>query len=87
MPTRVGSSRSCSQALDPGRRSHPGATLAGAAAGEAGDDDVEDGDDAVDDGVEDAADGVDNGHEAVADGLEEGFHLRWESRLVRCRQR
>lgn len=49
--------------------------LAGAAAGQAGDDDVKDGDDAVDDGVQDGADGVDDGHQALADGAEELFDL------------
>lgn len=48
---------------------------AAVAACEAGDDDVEEGDDAVDDGCEDHANAVDNGHQAVADGAEDGFEL------------
>jgi hypothetical protein len=37
-------------------------TPTAAAASEAGDDGIEDGDDTVDDGVEDGANGVDNSH-------------------------
>ena len=44
-------------------------------AGQAGDDDFEQGDDAANNGLEDGADGVDNGHEAVAYGLEDSFDL------------
>lgn len=46
-----------------------------AATGEAGNDDVEDGHNAVDDGLEDRADSVDDGHEASADGLEDSLDL------------
>jgi hypothetical protein len=54
------------------------ATAATAAAGEAGDDDVEDGDDAVDDGGQHGPDAVDDGHQAVADGAEDGFELEFK---------
>lgn len=50
--------------------SDPGTSPAGLATGEAGDDDVEDADDAVDDGGEDTTDAVDDGHEAGPNGLE-----------------
>lgn len=53
----------------------PSAASTSATAGEAGDDDVEDGDDAVDDGVEDGANSVDDGHEAGADGSEDALNL------------
>jgi len=49
---------------------------ASAAAGEAGDDDVEQRDNAVDDGHEDGADGIHDGHQARADGLADGFDAR-----------
>lgn len=52
-----------------------------AATGEARNDDVEDGDDAVDDGGEDLTDAVNNSHEASADGLEDGFDL-WAQRTL-----
>ncbi|KAM9882151.1 hypothetical protein VDGL01_03675 [Verticillium dahliae] len=58
--------------------SAPGAAAApatAAAAGEARDDDVEEGDDAADDGVEDVADAGDDGCEAVSDGAEDGLDL------------
>lgn len=45
-------------------RCPPAAT---ASAGEAADDDAEEGDNGVDDGLETSSDGVDNGHDAVAD--------------------
>jgi hypothetical protein len=54
------------------------ATTATVAAGYAGDDDVEDGDDAVDDGSQHGANAIDNGHQAVADGAEDGFELEFE---------
>lgn len=41
-----------------------------AAAGQAGDDGVKDGDDTVDDGFQDSAHGVDDGHQEGADGVE-----------------
>lgn len=47
------------------------------AAGEARDDDVEEGDDAVNDGGQDSADAVDDGHEDIADRAEDGFELWW----------
>ena len=48
------------------------------AAGEEGDEDVEEGGDAVDDGGQDAGDTVDNGHEDVADGSEQVLNLCME---------
>ena len=51
------------------------ATLSTAAAGEAGDDDVEEGHDAVDDGLEDTSDTVNDRHEDGSDGLEETLNL------------
>ena len=48
---------------------------AAAAAGQAGNDNVEQGDDAVDDGRQHGADAVDNCHQAAANGLEDGFNL------------
>lgn len=46
-----------------------------AATGEAGNDDVEDGDNAVDDCGKDGADAVYDGHEAGADGLKDRLNL------------
>jgi hypothetical protein len=46
------------------------ATTSTSAAGKAGDDDVEDGDDSVDDGLEDGTDSVDDSHQGSADGAE-----------------
>jgi hypothetical protein len=54
------------------------ATTATAAAGEAGDDDVEKGDNAVDDGGQHSAYAIDNGHQAVAYSAEDGFELEPE---------
>lgn len=54
---------------------HAAATRTTPAAGQAADDDVEEGDNAVDDGSAGGADGVDNGHEHIADGAEDGFDL------------
>lgn len=51
-----------------------------ATAGQAGDDDVEDGDDAVDDGHEDCANAVDDGHEDRADGTEDRGDLKGKVR-------
>ena len=56
-------------------RRSPSPPATAASTGEAGDDDVEEGDDAVDDGHEDGADAVNDGHEAVADCAEDGFEL------------
>ena len=53
-------------------------TAATAAAGEAGNYDVEETDNAVDDSGQHGADAVDNGHQAVADGAEDGFELEFE---------
>jgi hypothetical protein len=47
-----------------------------AAAGQARDDDVEQGDDGVDDGLQSGGNGVNNGHDAVADRAEDGLDLR-----------
>lgn len=44
-------------------------------AGQAGDDHVEDGDDAVQDGTEDGADGVDDAHQAGTDSVEDAGDL------------
>jgi hypothetical protein len=49
-----------------------------AAAGEAGNDDVEETDNGVDDSGQHGADAVDDGHQAVADGAEDGFELELE---------
>ncbi|KAI4233368.1 MAG: hypothetical protein L6R40_007093 [Gallowayella cf. fulva] len=46
-----------------------------AAAGEAGNDDVKQGDDAVDDGFEDGTNSIDDGHDASTDGLEDRLDL------------
>lgn len=46
-----------------------------ALAGEAADDDIEDGDDAVHDGHDDGTDGVDDSHDTAADGLEHTLDL------------
>lgn len=46
------------------------------AACQAGDDHVDNGDDAADDGVQHGSDGVDDGHEAGADGAEDAFDAR-----------
>ena len=54
------------------------ATAATATAGEAGDDDIEEGDDAVDDGGQHGPDAVDDGHQTVADSAEDGFELEFE---------
>lgn len=57
---------------------HASSTRATAAAGEAADNDVEEGDDGVDDGFETRGDGINNRHDAVADGPEDGLDLlRW----------
>ncbi|KAI4221242.1 MAG: hypothetical protein L6R36_007042 [Xanthoria steineri] len=56
---------------------------AGAVAGKAADDDVEDRHDAVEDGFEDVADAVDDGHDAGADGLEDRFDLLRGGMLAR----
>jgi len=45
-------------------------SAAAASAGEAADDDAEEGDDGVDDCLKTSSDGVDNGHDAVSDGAE-----------------
>ncbi len=46
------------------------------AAGQAGDDDIEDGHDAGYDGLEDRADAVNDGHEACPNGLEDRLDLK-----------
>lgn len=52
------------------------AALASAvAAGEEGDEDVEEGGDAVNNGRQDAGDAVDDGHQDVADGTEQVLNL------------
>lgn len=58
---------------------------AAAAAREAGNDDVEDGDDAVDDGFQDGADAVDDCHQTGSNGLEDGFDLlRRGKQMLAC---
>lgn len=52
------------------RRSSP-TTPTTEPAGQAGNENIEDGDDAADDGVEDGTDGINNGHEASTDGAED----------------
>ncbi len=58
-----------------GVMSGPRPPATGFPARQAGDDDVEDVDEAVDDGLEDVADAVDDRHQAVADRLEDLLHL------------
>lgn len=60
---------------------------ASAVAGEAADDDVEDGHDAVEDGFEDVADAINDGHDAGADGLEDGLDLVGRKTLAGLRSR
>jgi hypothetical protein len=55
-------------------RSTP-APASSAAAGQARDDDAEEGDDGVDDGLQSGGNGVNNGHDAVADRAEDGLDL------------
>jgi len=50
----------------------PAGSSAVAAAGEAANDDVEDGEDTVNDGVDDGGDGAEDGHDGTSDGLEKG---------------
>ena len=54
-----------------GSRLHAATTGASASAGQAADDDVEEGDNGVDDGLKDSGNGVNDGHDAVADGAED----------------
>lgn len=63
------------------RRSGPPAFRA-VAAGEEGDNRVEDSDDAVDDGVQHGSDGVDDAHQAGADGTEGALDLVIKSVLI-----
>lgn len=48
----------------------PSPATAATTAGQAADDDAEEGDDGVDDRLKTSSDGVDNGHDAVSDGAE-----------------
>ena len=67
-------------------------TMATATAGQAADDDVEEGDDSVEDGLEDGGDGVDDAGETAANCCEERFdlwgrlecviHARWSRKLT-----
>ena len=50
-------------------------SAASLAAGQAGDDDVEQGDNAVDDSHTHGADGVDDGHQDISDRAEDGLDL------------
>ena len=63
---------------------HSTPPAAAAVAGEGGDDDVEDGDDAADNGHDDGADAVDNGHEHGADGSEDALDLLFASKVSLC---
>lgn len=56
-------------------RPHPPSSRAAASAGQARDDDAEEGDDGVDDCSAGSTDGGDDGHEAVAYGAEYGLDL------------
>ena len=58
------------------------ALAATVAAGEEGDEDVQEGDDAVDDGGQDGADSVDNGHQHTANGLEHALDLNVGGRRI-----
>jgi hypothetical protein len=64
--------------LDMTSRCSTARTLASAAvaAGQEGDDDAAEGDDAVDDGREDSANAADDGHDGVTDGPEEAGDAR-----------
>ena len=53
----------------------PSPSTTATTAGEAADDDAEEGDDGVDDRLKTSSDGVDNGHDAVSDGAEEVLDL------------
>ena len=55
---------------------------AAASAGQAGDDDAEQGDDGVDDGLQSGGNGVNDGHDAVADRAEDGLDLRTVSQCT-----
>jgi hypothetical protein len=50
-----------------------------APAGEAGDDDVEEGDDAINNRHDGGTDGVDDCHDGISDGTEDGLHLEIQS--------
>jgi hypothetical protein len=74
---------------------HAPPARASTSAGQAADDDVEEGNNGIDNGLEDSGNGVNNGHDAVADGPEDGLDLysllvtmSWEKgRLVNVRRK
>jgi hypothetical protein len=55
----------------------PSPAAAATTAGQAADDDAEEGDDGVDDRLKTSSDGVDNGHDAVSDGAENRLDARY----------
>lgn len=57
------------------RRSSSTFPFRAVAAGQAGDDHIEDGNDAVDDGTQNGTDGVDDAHQASADSTEDASDL------------
>lgn len=63
--------------LSPTSYRRPRATLTSraVAAGQAGDDHIEDGDDTIDDGAQNGTDGVDDAHQAGANGVEDALDL------------
>lgn len=61
--------------LDMTRRSTSASSATTATAGEARDDDVEEGGNGADNGLQDGGNAVNDGHQAGADGLAEGFDL------------
>lgn len=78
-PTHHSSSLLPGEGLDPTGvmpRLQPIAPPAGLAAGQARDDDIEEGDDAIDDSSDNGADGVHNCHKDIADCAENGFEAR-----------
>lgn len=60
-------------ALD--RRPSSASTPSAGTTCQAGDDHIDDSDDAVDDGMKDGTDGVDDAHETGADGVEDALDL------------
>ena len=68
--------------LDSTRVSGTSLSAAAASAGQAGDDDAEQGDDGVDDGLQSGGNGVNDGQDAVADRAEDGLDLRTVSQCT-----
>ena len=65
-----------------GSRAHASATAAATAAGQARDDDAEQGDDGVDDGRAGGANGANDRHDGITDRAEDGLNLEREGTLV-----